>query len=98
MVSLALLDEIAPISGHVPELKVDALCKVRSAGDKLMGLPEAQSIADCVREMRSNRRRKKSVAKDQREAHTQKLAYSLAPTIAGNDLFPPDTAAIATAR
>ena len=51
LVSLALFGtEIAPISGHVPELKVDALCKARSAGDKLMGLPEAQSVADCVRD------------------------------------------------
>jgi hypothetical protein len=51
VVSLALFGtEIAPISGHVPEMKVDALCKARSAGDKLMGLPEAQSIADCVRD------------------------------------------------
>ena len=51
VVSLALFGtEIAPICGHVPELKVDALCKARSAGDKLMGLPEAQSVADCVRD------------------------------------------------
>jgi hypothetical protein len=51
LVSLALFGtEITPISGHVPELKVDALCKARSAGDKLMGLPEAQSVADCVRD------------------------------------------------
>ena len=51
VVSLALFGtELAPISGHVPELKVDALCKARSAGDRLMGLPPAQSVADCVRD------------------------------------------------
>ena len=49
-VSLALFGtEIAPISGHLPELKVDALCKPDRRA-KLMGLPEAQSIADCVRD------------------------------------------------
>jgi len=36
--------------GRVPQLNVQALCKARSAGDRLMQLPESQSVADCVRD------------------------------------------------
>lgn len=51
VVSLALFGgEIVPVSGAVPELKLEALCKARSAGDRLMHLAEVQSVADCVRD------------------------------------------------
>jgi hypothetical protein len=39
-----------PIAARLPELNVEKLCKLRSAGDKLMREPESQSVADCVRE------------------------------------------------
>jgi hypothetical protein len=38
------------VAGRLPELNVDKLCKLRSAGDKLMRQPESQSVADCVRD------------------------------------------------
>ena len=51
VVSLALFGtDVVPISGDMPELKLEALCKARSAGDKLMRLAEVQSVADCVRD------------------------------------------------
>jgi hypothetical protein len=31
--AMIVITEIAPISGHLPELKVDARCKARSAGE-----------------------------------------------------------------
>jgi hypothetical protein len=37
-----------PASGRVPELKVEALCKARSADAKLMRIAETQSVAECV--------------------------------------------------
>ena len=39
-----------PVANRVPELNVQKLCKMRSAGDKLMRQPESQSVTDCVRE------------------------------------------------
>jgi hypothetical protein len=52
LLSLALFGTglMTPVSDRVPELNVDALCKARSAEDKLMRFPELQSVADCVHE------------------------------------------------
>jgi hypothetical protein len=52
LLSLAFLgtELVTPISDRVPELSVEALCKGRSADDRVMGLPESQSVADCVRD------------------------------------------------
>jgi hypothetical protein len=50
LLSLAVLGAqlTTPASDRLPELKVDALCKARSAEAKLMRLSETRSVADCV--------------------------------------------------
>ncbi len=52
LLSLALFGGqlVTPASARMPTLNIDALCKARSAGDRLMKLPEAQSVADCIRD------------------------------------------------
>jgi hypothetical protein len=53
LLSLALLgtDLMVPVSDRIPELKVEALCKARSAQDRIMRFPESsEDPADCVRE------------------------------------------------
>ncbi|MDA9504021.1 hypothetical protein XI09_04415 [Bradyrhizobium sp. CCBAU 11386] len=52
LLSLALFGSnlSIPISDRVPELKVEALCQATTAIDKEMGLSEAQSLADCMRD------------------------------------------------
>ncbi len=52
LLSAALLTSqfTIPVSDRMPKLNVEALCKARSAGDKAMQLPEAQSVKDCVRD------------------------------------------------
>lgn len=49
---LALLGSatLALASDRVPNLNVESLCKETSAIDKAMGLAEAQSFADCMRD------------------------------------------------
>lgn len=41
---------LIPISDRVPDLKVEALCQATVADDKKMGLSEAQSFSDCMRD------------------------------------------------
>jgi hypothetical protein len=50
LLSLAVLGAqlTTPASGRVPELKVDALCKARSADAKLMRMVESRSVEECV--------------------------------------------------
>jgi hypothetical protein len=51
LLSMALCGApLISISDRLPELNVDALCKSRSAQDRMMRLPEAQSVADCIRD------------------------------------------------
>ena len=52
LLSLALFgtELTMQVSDRVPKLNVEALCKGRSADDRLMRLPEAQSVTDCVRD------------------------------------------------
>jgi len=52
LLSLALFGSqvMTPASARMPTLNIDALCKGRSAADRLMKLPEAQSVADCIRD------------------------------------------------
>ena len=52
LLSLALFgaDLTIQASDRVPRLNIEALCKARSADDKMMRLPEAQDVADCVRD------------------------------------------------
>lgn len=52
VLSLALVGAhiTTPVSGRMPELNVDALCKARSADAKLMKFTEAQNVADCIRD------------------------------------------------
>ena len=38
------------VSDRLPELNMQALCKARSAGDRVMRLPQSQSVADCVQD------------------------------------------------
>jgi hypothetical protein len=63
LLSLALFgtELTTGISDRVPELSVEALCKARSADDKMMGLPESQSVADCVRDERNARQKLSTV-------------------------------------
>jgi hypothetical protein len=39
----------------VPRINIESLCRARSAGDRLMKLPEAQRVDDCVQEEKSSR-------------------------------------------
>jgi hypothetical protein len=50
LLSLALLgvQMTTPASDRVPELKVDALCKARSAESKLVRMAETRSVEECV--------------------------------------------------
>jgi hypothetical protein len=52
LLSLALFgtELMTPVSDRVPELNVDALCKARSADDKIMQLSVSQSVEDCMRD------------------------------------------------
>ena len=63
LLSLALfgMELTTPISDRLPELRVEALCKARWAGFKLMGLPELESIADCVKDERTARQQLSTV-------------------------------------
>jgi hypothetical protein len=63
LLSLALFgtELTTPISDRVPELSVEALCKARSADDKMMVLPESQSVADCVRDEKDARQKLSTV-------------------------------------
>jgi hypothetical protein len=55
VLSLALFGSelITPVADHVPNIKSEALCKARSASDRFMNLPEAQSVADCLSDEQS---------------------------------------------
>src|SRR5215469_11847485 len=63
LLSLALfgMELTTPISDRMPELRVEAMCKARWAGFKLMGLPELESIADCVQDERTARQQPSTV-------------------------------------
>ena len=52
VLSLALVGAhiTTPVSGRMPDLNVEALCKARSADAKLMKFTEAQNVADCIRD------------------------------------------------
>jgi hypothetical protein len=52
LLSLALLGGqlMTPAAARMPTLNIDALCKARSADDRLMKLPEAHSVPDCIRD------------------------------------------------
>jgi hypothetical protein len=39
----------------VPRINVEALCKARSADDRMMKLPEAQSVTDCIQDEKHSR-------------------------------------------
>jgi len=57
LLSLAILGAqlTTPVANNVPTIKVEALCKARSAGDKMMNLPEAQKVADCIQEEKTSK-------------------------------------------
>ncbi|WJR78490.1 hypothetical protein [Bradyrhizobium sp. NP1] len=58
LLSMTLLGApLTPVSDRLPEVNVDALCKGRSAQDRLMQLPEAQPVPDCVRDEKDARQR-----------------------------------------
>ena len=52
LLSLALLGQSVtiPVSDKVPVLNVEALCKATTDDDKALGLTEAQSFSDCMRD------------------------------------------------
>ncbi|WP_246649610.1 hypothetical protein [Bradyrhizobium canariense] len=52
LVSMALLggQMVIPVSDRIPELNVEATCKATAADDKSMGLADAQTYADCMRD------------------------------------------------
>jgi hypothetical protein len=39
----------------VPRIDIESLCRVRSAEDRMMKLPEAQSVADCIQDEKASR-------------------------------------------
>ena len=51
LLSLALLGQpLIPVSDKVPVLNVEALCKATVEDDKAMGLTDAQSFSDCMKD------------------------------------------------
>jgi hypothetical protein len=52
LLSLALLGQpvTIPVSAKVPVLNVEALCKATVEDDKAMGLTDAQSFSDCMKD------------------------------------------------
>ena len=83
LLSLALfgMELTTPISDRLPELRVEALCKARWAGFKLMGLPELESIADCVKDERTARQQLSTVwattSRPVRDRCVSEILYSL---------------------
>jgi hypothetical protein len=63
LLSLALfgMELTTPISDRVPQLRVEAMCKARWAGFKLMGLPELETVADCVQDEQTAKQRLSTV-------------------------------------
>ena len=41
----------------VPRINIESLCRARSADDRLMKLPEAQSVSDCIQDEKTSRDR-----------------------------------------
>ena len=39
----------------VPRINIERLCRARSADDRLMKLPEAQSVADCIQDEKNSK-------------------------------------------
>ena len=50
--SLAILgaQSTLAVADNLPRIRVEALCKARSAADKLMGIPESETVPDCVQD------------------------------------------------
>ena len=59
LLSVALLgSELpTPVSDRAPKLNPERLCRARSIEDKLMQLPESQSVEDCLRDETAARQR-----------------------------------------
>jgi hypothetical protein len=38
------------VAEGVPRIRMEALCNARSAEDKMMNLPESESVADCIQD------------------------------------------------
>src|SRR3974377_1017228 len=59
LLSVALLgSELpTPVSDRAPRLNPERLCRARSREDKLMQLPESQSVEDCLRDETAARQR-----------------------------------------
>jgi hypothetical protein len=83
LLSLALfgMELTTPISDRMPELRVEALCKARWAGYKLMGLPELESVADCVQDEKNAKQRLNTVwettSRPVRDRCVSEILYSL---------------------
>ena len=50
--SLAILgaQSTLAVADNLPRIRVEALCKARSAADKMMGIPESETVPDCVQD------------------------------------------------
>ena len=59
LLSLALLGTQSTIAAAdgVPRIDIESLCRSRSAGDRMMKLPEAQSVSDCIQIEKTTRDR-----------------------------------------
>jgi hypothetical protein len=83
LLPLALLgmELTTPISDRMPELGVEAQCKARWDGYKLMNLPELESIADCVQDEKTAKQRLNTVwettSRPVRERCVSEVLYSL---------------------
>ena len=83
LLSLALfgMELTTPISNRMPELRVEALCEARWAGYKLMGLPELESVADCVQDEKNAKQRLNTVwettSRPVRDRCVSEILYSL---------------------
>jgi hypothetical protein len=57
LLSLAFLGTQLTIAAadSVPRINIESLCRSRSAEDRMMKLPEAQSVADCIQDEKTSR-------------------------------------------
>ena len=57
LLSLAILgaEFTTAVADGVPKINIESLCRARSAEDRMMKLPEAQSVADCIQEQKTSR-------------------------------------------
>lgn len=59
LLSLAILgaELTTAVADSLPKINIESLCRARSADDKMMKLPESQSVADCIQDENTSKER-----------------------------------------